>query len=181
MQMELLRIPAERVAVLLGKNGATKRFIERKSRTRLNVDKEGAVQITGSPLDEWKVRDVIIAIGRGFNPEKALKLLGTDEYLKVVNLKELFGSEKQILRQKGRLIGKDGRTRKVIEQLTEVDMCVYGNTVALIGELEELSLAEAAIGKLLSGTCHSGVYKLLEKGRRKLVERKRELWIHEGE
>ncbi len=60
-------------------------------------------------------------------------------------------------------------------------MCVYGHTVALIGELEELSLAEAAIEKLLSGTPHSGVYRTLEKGRRKLAEKKMELWKHKEE
>jgi ribosomal RNA assembly protein len=179
--MEVLRIPAERVAVLLGTNGATKRLIERRSKTKLSVDEEGAIQIFGAPYEEWKVKEVITAIGRGFSPERALKLMTEGYYLKVVDLKDFFNSEKQVLRQKGRLIGKNGRTRKIIEQTSEADMCVYGHTVALIGELDELSLAEAAISKLLGGTCHSGVYKLLEKGRRKLVDKKRELWVHEGE
>ncbi len=177
----MLRIPAERVAVLLGTNGATKRLIERKTKTRLSVDEEGAVEITGAPYEEWKCREIVTAIGRGFNPDKSLKLLDPDCYLKVIDLKDLFHNEKQVMRQKGRLIGEKGRTRRIIEETSEIDMCVYGHTVALIGELEELSLAEAAIEKLLSGTPHSGVYRTLEKGRRKLAEKKMELWKHKEE
>ncbi len=179
--MELLRIPAERVAVLLGTNGATKRLIERKTKTRLEVDEEGAVQIIGGPFEEWKAKEVVTAIGRGFNPEKSLKLLDPECYLKVIDLKDILGSQKQVLRQKGRLIGEKGRTRRIIEETSEVDMCVYGHTVALIGELEELTLAEEAIEKLLSGTPHSGVYRTLEKGRRKIVEKRMDLWKRKDE
>jgi ribosomal RNA assembly protein len=178
--MEVLRIPAERVAVLLGKNGATKRLIERKSKIKLSVDEDGAVEVSGAPFDEWRVREVVTAIGRGFHPEKALKLLTGEYYLKVIDIKDLC-SEKQVMRQKGRLIGKKGKTRRIIEEIAEVDMSVYGHTVSIIGELEELTLAEAAITKLLSGTCHSGVYRLLENGRRKFSERKMDLWKQKGE
>ncbi|MFH0817328.1 MAG: KH domain-containing protein [Candidatus Micrarchaeota archaeon] len=176
--MEMLRIPAERVAVLLGRNGVTKRLIERKTKTKLSVDEEGAVDITGGPFEEWKCREIVSAIGRGFNPEKSLKLLEPECYLKVIDLKDIFNTEKQVMRQKGRLIGEKGRTRRVIEEIAEVDMCVYGHTVALIGELEELSLAESAIEKLLGGTPHSGVYRTLEKGRRSIAEKKMDFWKH---
>lgn len=179
--MEVMRIPAERVAVLLGKNGATKRLIEKKTKTILDIEDEGAVEINGAPFEEWKAREIVSAVGRGFSPEKALKLLNQNYYLKVIDLKDLLGSEKHILRQKGRLIGRNGRTRRIIEETAEVDMSVYGHTIALIGGLEELGLAEAAIDKLLGGTPHSGVYRLLEKGRRALVDKKRELWKHDGE
>ncbi len=174
--MEIMRIPAERIAVLLGRNGATKRLIERKSKTKLTIDEEGAIEAFGEPFNTWKVRDVIMAIGRGFNPQKALKLLSEEYYLKVINLKDILDSEKQIKRQKGRIIGKNGKTRKLIEETAEVDLSIYGNTVSIMGGLEELSLAETAVMKLLRGTPHSGVYKTLEKGRRKIVENKRKLW-----
>ncbi|MFH1448674.1 MAG: KH domain-containing protein [Candidatus Micrarchaeota archaeon] len=174
--MDVMRIPAERVAVLLGKNGATKRLIEKRSNVTLTIDKDCGIQISGDSFYVWRVRDVITAIGRGFNPEKALKILNEEYYLKVINLKLLFNSEKQIKRQKGRVIGTNGKTRRLIEETAEVELSIYGNTVAIIGCLEELGLAENAVTKLLSGTPHSGIYKLLEKGRKKLLEDRKKLW-----
>jgi len=73
-QEEFVRIPKERVAVLIGKKGKTKREIEERTGTRIEVDSEtGEVFITSTektrdPLAVWKARDVVLAIGRGFSP-----------------------------------------------------------------------------------------------------------------
>ena len=169
--METVRIPLDRVAVLIGASGESKRLLERSTGAKLSVDKEGLVEISAKePYTEFKMKDVVKAIGRGFSPEDALVLMKDEQYLEVVNLKDLLGTEKARDRQKGRIIGEDGKTRKMIEDCSGAQIRVYGNTVAVVGMLEEVTLAAAAIGKLLEGKSHSFVYDFLQKGSRRLKE-----------
>jgi rRNA processing protein Krr1/Pno1 len=52
----------------------------------------------------------------------------------IIDLRLIFGrSESDIKRIKGRIIGTEGKTRKLIEELTEADVVVYGHTVGIIG------------------------------------------------
>ena len=175
--MEVILIPGERTAVLVGARGETKKMVEQKGSVKLNVSSEGEVQITAKdPYAEYRAREVVRAIGRGFSPQKALKLFSEVYYLKIVDLKDLLGSDKEIIRVKGRIIGENGKSRRIIEELSETDLCVYGSTVSIIGTLEELALAAEALEALIGGASHSRVYALLEKGRRKLKEGQADLW-----
>ncbi len=69
-----LKIPKERVAVLIGKEGSVKEDIESSTKTKIKVDsKEGDVFISGEDgLGMYNAKEVIIAVGRGINPETAL-------------------------------------------------------------------------------------------------------------
>lgn len=168
--METLSIPHERIAVLIGKEGAVKRQIEARGRVKLDISGEGDVEITGEPYAEWRAKDVVRAIGRGFSPEKALKLFNEDFYIKIIDLKEMFGSEKEIKRYIGRVVGKEGKAKRIIEDVSGADVCIYGSTISIIGELAGLKLAGEAIAKLLKGASHPVVYRFLEKERRKIRE-----------
>jgi ribosomal RNA assembly protein len=169
--MQVVKIPSERVPVIIGKNGEVKREIQRRGKVELDVDEEGEVEISSeSSIDEWRTTEVVKAIGRGFSPEKAFKLFSDEMYLKIIDLKQIFSSDKDITRQKGRVIGKAGKAKRVIEATSGTDLCIYGNTISMIGGLDELSLAESAVNKLLEGASHAKVYSILEKGRRKMKE-----------
>ena len=169
--MRTVRIAADRVGALIGKSGETKKMLQNVSSLDLNVSKDGVVVIdetgTGDPLMELKMAAVIKAIGRGFNPDKALRLMEDDEYLEVIDLKEHV-SDKQIKRVRGRLIGREGKTRKIIEDLTLCDMIIYGNTVGLIGNSISLPVAKHAVDMLINGSEHSSVYGYLEGQRPRL-------------
>jgi ribosomal RNA assembly protein len=92
-----------------------------------------------------------------------------DEYLEVIDLKEFVGGrQNQLARIRGRIIGQNGRTRTLIEDLTGVSMSVYGNTVALIGSSISLPVAKQALEMLLNGSEHSTVYRYLENQRPRL-------------
>ena len=62
----LLRIPSQRVPVLLGKKGHVKKRIETRTMTRILVSKEGDVEVEGQPEGLLTAENVIKAIGRGF-------------------------------------------------------------------------------------------------------------------
>lgn len=174
---DYLKIPRERVGVLIGKEGSTKELIEKITQTHIHVDSEtGGVSIkpqeeSEDPLSVWKTRFIIKAIGRGFNPEIALKLQDDNIMLDIINIPDYVGkSKKAILRQKGRIIGKEGRTRDIITEMTGVHVSVYGKTVSLIGEIEDIPIAREAVEMILNGSRHKTVYAFLE---RKKQEKKR--------
>jgi ribosomal RNA assembly protein len=169
-----LKIPLERIAVLIGKEGNIKKEIEEETKTKLNIDsKEGDVFVSGeNALGLYIAREVIKAIGRGFNPEIALLLLKQDYILEVISLNDYTGKSKEnLLRLKGRVIGKEGKARRVIEDLTNCYICVYGKTISIIGLAEKVSIAKQAIESLLRGNTHANVYKFLEKKRRESKQR----------
>lgn len=170
-----LKIPRERVAVLIGKEGDTKKAIEVDTKTKINIDsKEGDIFIYGKDaLGLYTCREVIKSIGRGFNPEVAKLLLKQDYVLEVISLTEYAGKSKNtLLRIKGRVIGKEGKSRKLIEALSEAYVCVYGKTISIIGLPESVSMAKRAIESLLSGSTHANVYKWLERRRTELKRKK---------
>lgn len=169
--METVRIPQDRVAVLIGSNGETKRMLERTSGAKLSVDREGLVEISAKePYVEFKMRDVVKAIGRGFSPDDALALMRDEQYFEVINLKEMLDSDKARDRQKGRIIGEEGKMKSMLEECSGAKVRIYGNTVAFLGQLDEVTLAAAAANKLLEGKSHSFVHSFLQKGRRRLKE-----------
>lgn len=160
-----LKIPQERVGVLIGEKGKTKKEIEGQTQTKLNVTKEGEVTLTGSEaLLLYTTREIVQAIGRGFNPQIALLLLKTDYSLEIINIKDFAGkSKKRIEGLRGRVIGEGGRARKEIERLTETFISVYGKTIGIIGEVSDVAKAMEAVKMLLQGSRHGTVYSFLER------------------
>ena len=179
-----LKVPRERIGVLIGPNGAIKKYIEKTLLVKLEIEsKTGGVRITISENAEdpsllFKAKDVIAAIGRGFSPELAFRLIrDEDSFLEMIDLRTIFGrSESDIKRVKGRIIGMEGKTRRILEELTETNVCVYGHTVGLIGDIEQVQAAKEAIQMLIRGSQHSTVYRFLHRKRRELKKRKLELW-----
>jgi ribosomal RNA assembly protein len=170
-----LKIPKERVAVLIGKDGEVKKSIEEDTKTKIHVDsREGDVFIYGKDaLGLYACREVISSVGRGFNPEIAVLLLRQDYVFEIINLAEYAGKSKNtMLRLKGRVIGKEGKSRKTIEDLSESHVSVYGKTIGIIGQPEGASMAKKAVEALLRGSTHANVYKWLEKRRRELKKRR---------
>lgn len=179
-----LKIPRERIGVLIGPNGKTKKRIEKELSVKLKIESGmGGVAIilaanAKDPSLLFKAKDVVTAIGRGFSPESVFRLVHDEEaVLDIIDLRLIFGrSESDIRRVKGRIIGKDGKTRKIIEELTETNVCVYGHTVSLIGDIEQVQAAKEAIQMLIRGSQHSTVYRFLHRKRRELKKRMLELW-----
>lgn len=165
-----IRIPSDRIAALIGKGGETKREIEKKTGTKIGVNSEdGEVEISPKG-DDWavveKAKNIVGAIGRGFSPERAMKLLDDDYYIEVIDLSEIVGkSSKAIQQRRARLIGSGGKARAKIEQATNCAMSVYGKTVSIIGRQEGIEKARKAIDMLIGGAAHTTVFDRLERKR----------------
>lgn len=168
-----IKIPKERVAVLIGKNGETKKELEEYTGARIDVDsKEGDVKITGEDsLKMYAAKEVIRAIGRGFNPEISKLLFKPDYVLEVIPLLDFVKHKGHFERIKGRVIGANGKSRETIENLTGTYISVYGKTVGVLGRAEDVVISMKAVESLLQGSPHANVYKLLEKNRRNMREK----------
>lgn len=167
--MRYIKIPVERVAVLIGKNGETKEMIENHG-VKLTIDsKTGDVKIEGkNSLKELDAENVIRAIGRGFSPDKAILLFKDDYYFELLDIRDWVGKKREhVKRIAGRVIGKNGKTRRIIEEETGAHISIYGHTVGIIGKIEELDLARKSIEMLLGGANHSTVYRFIEKEKKK--------------
>jgi len=160
-----LKIPEERVGVLIGEKGAIKKEIEKLTKTQLNISKEGDVTIAGTnALLLYTAQDIVKAIARGFNPKKALLLLKTDYTLEILDLKDVAGKSKNtLIRLRSRIIGKEGKARREIERLTNTYLSVFGKTIAIIGQTADVFTARQAISMLLQGSMHKTAFQFLEK------------------
>ncbi len=167
-----VRIPMDRVAVLIGRDGEVKRYIEDRAGAALEVDSEdGSVVVHDEAAEDrfkaMRAADIVRAIGRGFSPEHAFSLLREDYYLAVIDITDYVGKgHSHVKRIRARVIGSDGRTRRILEELSEAFVSIYGDTVGIIGDEWSLDVCRRAVDMLLSGSEHKSVYSFLEKMRR---------------
>jgi len=64
---------------------------------------------------------------------------------------------------KSRLIGTNGRTRKAIEEYSGCSVSIYGKTVSIIGQFNQINIAKEAINMIIRGSKHSKVYGFLHQ------------------
>jgi ribosomal RNA assembly protein len=179
-----VKVPRERIGALVGPDGRVKASIEKKLSVRLLIDSQtGDIKITLIPTAQdptvlFRAKEVVMAIGRGFSPEHAFRLLEDDEtVLEVIDLRETVGrSQSDMKRLKGRVIGKEGKTRRILEELTEANISVYGHTISIIGNMDQVEVAKEAVRMLIKGSLHRTVYGFLHRKRRELKKKKMELW-----
>ncbi|MDW8275855.1 MAG: KH domain-containing protein [Candidatus Nitrosocaldus sp.] len=184
---QVVKVPRDRIGVLIGRDGRVKEMVERSCSVRLYIDsEEGSVTITGAVSDAegsidvrvFKAVEFITAVARGFSPERAMRLLNDEEcMISVIDLKEQVGrSASALQRVKGRLIGSNGKARRLIEELSGAYISVYGHYVAIIGRAEEVRLAGEAVTMLMGGSMHSTVYSMLQRARRRAKMERLRLW-----
>ncbi len=158
---ESIRIPDDRKAILIGKNGRTKIDIEKRTKTKLTIGED--IIMEAEPDNLFKAENIIKAIGRGFSPARAFNLLKEDFELDVMIIQ---GTPNQIKRLSSRVIGRNGRARRSIEMISGAHLSVYGKTVSIIGKHNEINIARKAVEMLLTGRTHNYVYKKLNKSLR---------------
>ena len=153
--LETVLIPADRKAVLIGADGKTKDTIEERTKTRIDVGED--VTIEGDVFNVVKAKDIVTAIARGFSPRRAFALFNEEYQLKVISLKGQ--NDKTIKRLMARVIGRKGAARRIIEFETGALISVYGKTVSIIGEPENIDAAQEAVEALLAGRKHGTAYR----------------------
>lgn len=159
--IEQIHVPSKRVRILVGRGGEVLKQLRKETKTLIHLEDQN-VTIEGEALNVWNAKNVISAIIHGFTPEKAFTILDGRSY-KVIDLTEHI-PKNRLETIKSRIIGKNGRTRELLEQFTEASISVEDKTMAIICKEETLDSLLEALEMFISGISHRAVYKFLEKG-----------------
>ena len=137
--------------------------------TKLNVDirvKGTITTIVGKQIDEYFASRVLEALDYPFLVEDAL-LLKTDDYLlEIIHIKD-HTKRNDLDVIKGRIIGKKGKTLKVLGDLTNSIVAVRDNEVAIIANVKNIKEAQQAVISLIKGSKQGNVYATLERANSK--------------
>lgn len=172
--MKYLKIPMDRVAILIGHNGETKKEIEDRSGLRLDIDsKLGEVVIDDHEVDDplivIKIENIVKAIARGFSPQNAYRLFEDEADFFIFDLYDYVGKKpSHIRRLKSRIIGREGKTKRVLEELTDSKISIYGHTISIISDMMKMNILKKSIDMLLTGSKHATVYRFVESQIREL-------------
>lgn len=153
-----MRVPKERIKVV--KDQKIVKKLEGSIKIKLSFE-ENSVIIEGEGLELFQAKNIVKAIGRGFSPEKAFRLLNEEENLEIIELTGFNDKKMKII--KSRLIGSKGKTRRLIENFSGCSVSIYGKTVCIIGKHDQMTIAEEAIKMIIRGTKHSKVYGFLHQ------------------
>jgi len=155
----------DRIAVFLGKTGSQKRIFEKTFKCNIEVDsKTGEVLITAEDsVDLFVVSNIIHAINYGHSPQAAMRLEDETFVIDTIDVKPFAKDSTRLKTIMGRVIGKEGATRKVIEEITKCSVSVKDHFVSVIGPYENTILVHEAVEMLIKGASHKTLYGFLEK------------------
>jgi ribosomal RNA assembly protein len=154
---EIVLVPADRVRIL---TADVRKEISSRLGVKLAVS-GNAVEIEGEGLKLYIAKNIVKAIARGFSPARASRLFSEEVTLEIIDLGGL--TERRLAVIKARIIGTKGRMRELIEKCSGAALSVYGKTIAIIGDNEQLSVAKTAINMIIGGAMHSTVRRYLER------------------
>jgi ribosomal RNA assembly protein len=153
--MQHVKIPQDRIGALIGEGGETMREIEDRAEVRLDIDSETgqvAVETTGDPVTALKGPDIVKAIGRGFAPEEAMRLLDDELMLfEIIDIDAASRNKNDLTRHKG-----------LMEELSGASVVIYGSTLGIIGDPDQVEAVREAAQMILDGAPHGAVYSFLE-------------------
>ena len=150
-----------------------KRIIRNKEKLEDNLkvkitNRGKEISIEGSPEEEYYAEKVIEALDFGFSFSTAILIKKGDFIFEVLNIKD-YTKRKDLERIRARIIGKAGKTLKVLHDLTECYFELNENNVGIIGVSEYVKNAEEAVISIIKGAKQTNVYNFLERNREKPV------------
>ena len=126
------------------------------------TNKRTEISIQGKTENEFLAEEVIEALDFGFEFRIAMLIKEDDFVFEKISIKS-FTKRKDLNIVRGRIIGKEGRTKKALSVLTKCFFELKNNEVGIIGDSELIKNAQEAVILLIKGTKQANVYKYLEK------------------
>lgn len=155
IKKELL-VPKKRLASLLKSKDKLEKDLD------ISIDNEENLVFIESDdgLSLLIAQNIIKAIARGFDVKTAMQLEKEENTFNTIKIAE---DKKHLIRIKARLIGTNGVVKKKLEELTNTNISIYGKTISVLGNYDDVELCSRAIERLIKGQKHGPVYKYLEK------------------
>ncbi len=157
----------ERIPVFIGKDGSTKKMFEDKFGCEIEINSgNGEVIVSGEDgYISFIMSNIINAINHGHSPQNALMLEDDNYVLDIIDVKTRVRDSKRLKVVLGRVIGKEGTTRKLIEEITKCSVSVKDHFVSVIGPFENITLVHDALDMLIKGASHKSFYSYLERNK----------------
>lgn len=164
---EQVNVEISRIPVVIGTNGTTRKQLEEQFGVKLDIDsKSGDIVITGEDASNRYIMSLILqAINYGFSPEHALMLEDEFNVLDIIDVKRNIRDSHRLKVVMGRIIGQEGKTRELIEEITQCRVTIKDHFVSVIGRFENVQLVHEAIEMLISGASHKSFYGYLERNK----------------
>ncbi len=142
-----------------------KKLLEKIKQHGVTFEVDGnTAYISGkSALEVLSAKNVINAFNRGFDAAISSLLLDDDYDLVVISLRDYSNSEKRAMQLKGRVIGTRGIIKQRLMKETSCYINVYGKTISIIGQIQDISIAQSAIEMILNGAKHDSVFSMINK------------------
>ena len=157
------KIISEKLARIL-KN---KKMLERELNVKI-TNKGTEVVLEGLPIDEYLAEKIIDAINFGFPLSAAFMIKEEDVSFEILNIKD-YTKRKDFATIRARIIGKNGKTLKTLNNLTNCNFELKDNQVGIIGNSEDIKNAEIAVTSIIRGAKQSNAYSYLEKHQAKPI------------
>lgn len=139
-----------------------KKIQEKLEVSIINRGKE--ITIKGNPEDEFIALQILDALEMGFPIEIAMKITKEDVSFERLNIKN-YTKRKNLEAIRGRIIGKDGAALRTMSEISDCAIELKDNKIGIIGNVENIRIAESAVVSLIQGSKHATVYSYLEKRR----------------
>ncbi len=132
---------------------------------KIEDEGDGSIRIIGEDAYvATQAAEVLSAFNRGFSEEDSLLLFNENYEFLSIDIRDYANSKNRQIQLKGRVIGKEGKIKEQIEARTNTKISVFGKTVSIIGEYENVDRASRIIGAILEGKQFSTAFKLLTYG-----------------
>jgi KH domain-containing protein len=145
-----------------------KKKLEKELNLKITVENK-KVSLDGKPEEEYLGEKVIQALDFGFPFRNALEIVEENKMFEIMNIKD-YTKRKDFKSIRARIIGKGGKTLKVLGDLTHCSFEIKDNQIGIIGSPEEILNGEKGMESLIRGAKQSNVYSYLEKHQIKPIE-----------
>ena len=140
--------------------------IENKIKVQFSFGSDYVI-INANVENEFFIEQVVLAVDFGFDVEDALLLTNPSFLLKFIDIRDNT-SRNNLKDVRGRIIGKNGRVKKAIENLTGSVVVIKDNDIGIIVDDLHLDTTMQAFKTLIHGTKYGTVFNYLERQNRTL-------------
>lgn len=138
-------------------------LLQKKLSVGLSID-DNHVCVTGKEENIYDFEKVLEALEAGFSINESLLLSDPEYLLEVMSIRD-YSRRTKIKDVRARLIGTKGKTKKLMEKLSDSFIKIKGNSVFIIGLAEDIRSTMTAVQKLIRGSAQGKVYGFLERSR----------------
>ena len=137
------------------------RNLERQLKVKLTI-KEKNVAIEGSPLDEYVALLIVEALVFGFSQKQAMSLKDEGMSFRKIHIRD-FTRRKNLKDVRARLIGREGKTRRTLEDISNCEVVIGESEVGIIGFTDAVESTVQAAINIIKGSKQANAYRYLER------------------